>query len=116
MEKKKRTYSSAVKVARSFRSAPAQKQLSTSLATISALVGPLSSTPAAPPNFNVGGTSSPLASYSAAIASMCERSSQSSCLEIALRAEGRASERMRMRPDEGAGTSVMLIKGVDCEE
>jgi hypothetical protein len=33
-----------------------------------------------------------------------------------LRAEGRASERMRMRPDEGAGTSVMLIKGVDCEE
>jgi hypothetical protein len=105
-----------VKPARSFRSAPAQKQLSTSLARISALVGAVLSVPAEPPNFSVTGTSSPWSLYSEAIASMCERSSQRSCLEMALRAEGRASERMRMRPDDGAGTSVMFIRGVDLEE
>jgi hypothetical protein len=50
------------------------------------------------------------------MASMCERSSQRSCREIALRAEGRASDNMRMRPVEGALTSVMFIRGVDFEE
>jgi hypothetical protein len=42
-------YSSGVKPARSFKSAPAQKLLSTSLAMMSALVGPFMSGPAAPP-------------------------------------------------------------------
>jgi hypothetical protein len=45
----RKTYSSAVKPARSFRSAPAQKDESTSLAMINALVGPFMSGPAAPP-------------------------------------------------------------------
>lgn len=35
---------------------------------------------------------------------------------MAFRAEGLASERMRIRPEEGAGTSVMFIRGVDFEE
>jgi hypothetical protein len=110
------TYSSAVKPARSLRSAPAQKQLSTSLARINALVGAFSSVPAAPPNFSVGDTSSPCSLYSEAIELTCDRSSQSSCLDIAFRAEGRARERIRIRPEEGAGTSVTLIRGVDFEE
>lgn len=60
-------YSSEENPLLSFRSAPAQKELSTALATISALVGPLSSGPATPPNRLVqllAGSSSPVdASY-----------------------------------------------------
>lgn len=61
------TYSSWENPLLSFRSAPAQNELSTALATIKALVGPFSSAPAMPPNrlFQLlGGSSSPVdASY-----------------------------------------------------
>lgn len=61
------THSSGENPLRSFKSAPAQKELSTALATISALVGPFSSAPATPPNrlFQLlAGSSSPVdASY-----------------------------------------------------
>lgn len=110
-------YSSAVNPARSFRSAPAQKQLSTSEVKINALVGPLSSTPAAPPNRFSGGISSPFVSYSPATASTCERNSHNSCLEIAFRAEGRARDSIRIRPPPvRALTSTTFIRGVGCDE
>jgi hypothetical protein len=67
------------------------------------------------PNFSVGGTSSLSALYSEAIESICECNSHNNCLDMAFLAEGRARERIRMRP-EGAGTSVIFIRGVDFEE
>jgi hypothetical protein len=84
-------YSSCVKVARSFKSAPAQKLVSMSLAMINALVDPVSP-------------------------SLCMLviwwfSSASNCLEMALRAAGRFRERIRMLPQCGAGTRVTFIEG-----
>jgi hypothetical protein len=78
-----------VKVARSFRSAPAQKLVSMSLAMINALVDPVSP-------------------------SLCMLviwwfSSASNCFEMALRAAGRLRERIRMLPQCGAGTLVTLM-------
>jgi hypothetical protein len=35
---------------------------------------------------------------------------------MAFRAEGRESDRMRIRPLEGAGTSIMFMTGVGCVE
>jgi hypothetical protein len=96
-EGKTNTYSSLVIPRRSFKSAPAQKQLGTSLASTTALVGPFLSVPAAPPYLFVG-TSFPSSSYSLAIASTFARNSWSNCRDMALRADGRARERMRMRP------------------
>jgi hypothetical protein len=62
-------HSSGVKPARSLRSAPAQKLLSTSLAMMSALVGLFMSGPAAPPYVDEGGTSEPSSAYSEEIES-----------------------------------------------
>lgn len=76
-------YSSCVNVALSFKSAPAQKLVSTSLARIRALVGPVCP--------------------SLCMLVICWLSSESSCLEIALRAAGRFKERIRILPECGAG-------------
>ena len=46
------------------------------------------------------------------MASIFVRSSCNSCLEMAFRAAGRASDRMRIRPEEGAGTSITFMTGV----
>jgi hypothetical protein len=86
-----RTYSSCVNVALSFKSAPAQKLASTSLARISARVDPLSP-------------------------SWCMLltwwlSSASNCRDIAFRAAGRLSDSIRMLPECGAGTLVTLMAG-----
>lgn len=72
------TYSSGVNVARSFRSAPAQKLESTSLARINALVDPLSP--------------------SSCMLLIWWLSSASNCRDIALRAAGRFKERILMLP------------------
>lgn len=78
---------------RSFRSAPAQKLPSVSLARINALVGP--------------------AGPSEAIAWISRASSVSSCREMALRACGLFSEMILMRPACGAGMDVILrVEGV----
>lgn len=92
--KKGNAYISGVKVALSFKSAPAQKTPSTSLVIIKALVGPSSPCALALP------TSFPSASYSAAISSTCARSSCNNWILIALRASGRQSERTRIEPLE----------------
>lgn len=109
------TYSSWVNVLRSLRSAPAQKEVSTADARISALVGPFSSSPAMPPNrlfHEAGGISSPVAaSYCACTASISSRKDESRAREIALRAAGRLSSRMRMWPEFGAGKSVTRTRG-----
>lgn len=106
----------AVKPFRSFKSAPAQKQLSTSLASITALVGPLSSTPAAPPYIFVGGASLPSGVYSEAMEETASRSSERRATEMAFRAEGRESVRILMRPVCGAGRSWIFIKRSACAE
>lgn len=85
------TYSSGVKVRRSFRSAPAQNALSLSLARMRARVGPLSP--------------------SAWMDSTAWLSSASNCLEMALRVLGRFKDRILMLPACGAGTEVILIAG-----
>lgn len=82
------SYSSSLKVTRSFRSAPAQKALSCSLARISARVAPFSP--------------------SCAIDWISRLSSLSSCTEMALRACGRFRERILMFPACGAGTDVIF--------
>jgi hypothetical protein len=99
------TYWSGVNPLLSFKSAPAQKQLSTSLAKITALVGPLRSTPAAPPYIFLAGASEPSDSYSEWIEEMASRSSERSWTDMAFFAEGRERVRMRMRPVCGAGRS-----------
>jgi hypothetical protein len=108
------TYSSCENVLRSLRSAPAQKDVSTAEARIKALVGPFWSSPAMPPKrlFHDGvGTSSPVAaSYCAWMASISSRREDSNAREIALRAAGRLSSRMRMWPELGAGRSVTRTK------
>lgn len=101
----KGTYSSAVNPLRSFRSAPAQNELSTSLAKITALVGPLPSIPAAPPYTFFAGASEQSASYSEWMEEMAWCSSERRALDMAFRAEGRESVRIRMRPVCGAGRS-----------
>ena len=85
------TYSSGVKVARSFRSAPAQKLESTSLANISARVAPVS------PSWCM-------------LFIWCVNSA-SSWREMALRAAGRLKDNMRMLPECGAGTLVTFTTG-----
>jgi hypothetical protein len=87
----KTAHSSGVKVARSFRSAPAQKLASTSLANIRALVAPVSP-------------------------SLCMLfiwwvNSASNCRDIALRAAGRFNDNMRMLPQCGAGTLTTFMTG-----
>ena len=84
-------YSSGVMRNRSFRSAPAQKAASTSLAIISARVAPFSPSAWMLPIW-------------------CE-SSLRSWVEIALRAEGRLRDRMRMLPLWGAGIVRMVSWG-----
>ncbi len=101
------TNCSGVKPFLSFKSAPAQKQLSTSLAKITALVGPRPSTPAAPPYIFLGGASLPSGVYSEAMEEMASRSSERRPTEMAFRAEGRESVRIRMRPVCGAGRSCI---------
>lgn len=86
---RKAAVSSAVNPFRSLRSAPAQKQESTSLVRMRTRVGPRLLTPAAPPKVEGGGTSSPFVSYSLEMAFMLVRSSWRSWREIALRAAGR---------------------------
>lgn len=85
------TYSSCVKVARSFRSAPAQKLESTSLANMSARVAPVS----------------PLW----CMLFICCVNSARSWREMALRAAGRLKDNMRMLPECGAGTLVTFRTG-----
>lgn len=114
------TYSSWVNVLRSFRSAPAQNELSTADARISARVGPLSLSPAIPPNFfchDGVGISSPVASsYCAWTASISSRRDDSSAREMALRAAGRFSSKMRIWPEPGAGSSVTRRTGSASDE
>ena len=81
------TDSCGVKVARSLRSAPAQKLSSTALAMMRARVGPFSG--------------------SLATASISWDSSESNCRLIALRAFGRFKERILIVPVCGAGISVV---------
>ncbi|KAK5625814.1 hypothetical protein RRF57_001530 [Xylaria bambusicola] len=92
-------------------SAPAQKLASTALARTSALVGPFWSTPAAPPKRIGKGFSSPSGVYCAWTSSISARSAESRALEIALRAAGRFSSRMRIWPVFGAGRFTTLIRG-----
>jgi len=82
-------YSCLVKPARSLRSAPAQKDESTSLVRIRTLVDPF------PP--------------SCSIAVTCWLNSLSNCLEIAFRALGRLSAKILIEPECGAGTMLTLI-------
>ena len=82
-------------VARSFRSAPAQKDESTSLASIKALVDPLS--------------------HSSCMLFIWWLSSASSCLDIAFRAAGLFKERILMLPQWGAGTLETVMAGVAAE-
>lgn len=109
------TYSSSENPLLSFRSAPAQNELSTALATIKALVGPFSSAPAMPPKrlFQLlGGSSSPVdASYCEWTLSISLRSVWRRARDIAFRADGRLSSRMRMWPVLGAGRFVMRMRG-----
>ncbi|KAL2286058.1 hypothetical protein FJTKL_07295 [Diaporthe vaccinii] len=109
------TYSSGVKPLLSLRSAPAQKELSTALARIRALVGPLSSWPAAPPNllFQLfAASSSPVdASYCEWTSSISPRRDARRALDMAFRADGRFSSRTRMWPVLGAGRLVTRIRG-----
>lgn len=81
--------SSCVKPSRSFRSAPAQKQASLSLARITARVGP------------------PMGGSECRVSISCRRSERS-CLLIALRALGRLRDRILMLPLCGAGTEVIF--------
>jgi len=97
--KGKETYSTSLIPLLSFKSAPAQKAPSTSLARINALV-----TPPLPTSF-------PSESYSSRIDSTWERNSESNWVEMAFRAEGRDRERMRMSPLLGAGRVVSLMHG-----
>lgn len=83
------SYSCLLNPARSLRSAPAQKDESTSLARIRTLVDPLS--------------------LSLSIALTCWVNSASSCREIAFRACGRLSDKTLMDPECGAGTFLTLI-------
>lgn len=78
-------------VARSFKSAPAQKLVSTSDANINALVAPVS------PSW--------------CMLSTWWFSSESNWRDIAFRAVGRLSERMRIFPQCGAGILVTFITG-----
>lgn len=78
-------------VARSLRSAPAQKLVSTSLANMSALVAPVS------PSLWM------LLTWWV--------SSASSWRDIAFRAAGRLKDKMRMLPECGAGTFVTFMTG-----
>lgn len=89
-------YSSCVNVARSLRSAPEQKLVSTSLANMSARVAPVSP--------------------SLCMLFTCWFNSASSCREIALRAAGRLRDRIRMLPECGAGTLVTFMTGVGAVE
>lgn len=89
-------YSSCVIFSRSLRSAPAQKAVSISLAMIKARVGPAS--PSAWRDF------------------IWWDSSVRSWTEMALRAEGRLRERMRMLPECGAGIVRMLMVGAGEDE
>lgn len=73
------TYSSCVKVARSFRSAPAQKLVSTSLANMSARVAPVS------PSLWI-------------LLTWCVNSA-SSWRDMAFRAAGRLNDNMRILPE-----------------
>ena len=95
-------YSSGVKPFLSLRSAPAQKQLSTALAMTNALVGPASAAPA---------ISLPFVSYCACRASTWSRRESSNPREMAFRAAGRFSSRMRMCPLFRAGRLVTAING-----
>ncbi|KAL3426383.1 hypothetical protein PVAG01_03174 [Phlyctema vagabunda] len=108
LEERAGPFLAGVKPARSFKSAPAQKQLSTSLARISARTGPCSF---APSTVLARSFSSPFTSYWPATLVMLLRSSRSSCREIAFRADGRLRFRMRMRPLPGAGTSCTFSSG-----
>jgi hypothetical protein len=90
------TYCSGVKVARSLRSAPAQKAVSTSLARIRVRVAP--------------------EGPSSCIESTSLRSSASNCVDIALRAPGLFRERMRMVPVCEAGMFVTLITEDEVDE
>jgi hypothetical protein len=90
------THSSCVKVARSFKSAPAQKLVSMSLAKINARVEPFSP------------------SLCMLLTWWC--SSESNCRDIALRAAGRLRDKIRMLPECGAGTFVTLRAGVGALE
>lgn len=83
------TYSSGVKVNLSFKSAPAQKASSLSLAKINALVLPFPTSACRP-------STTPL-------------SSDSSCFDIALRALGLFSDSTAMLPVCGAGTLLILM-------
>lgn len=85
------THSSLLNPRLSFRSAPAQKASSTSLATMRALVGPWGP--------------------SLWMSLMCRERSASRAREMALRFLGLLRERMRMEPLWGAGMFRMLIKG-----
>jgi hypothetical protein len=85
------SYCSGENVARSFKSAPAQKLVSTSLAIINARVAP--------------------DSPSSWIESTSRRSSESNWVEIAFRALGRLSDTMRILPLWGAGTLVTFRTG-----
>lgn len=83
------THSSCVNVARSLRSAPAQKDSFTALASIKARVGPFSG--------------------SSRMALISWLNSESSCLLIALRACGLFKERILMVPMCGAERLVVWI-------
>lgn len=90
-EARKLAVSSDVNVALSFRSAPAQKLESTSLARISARVAPVSP--------------------SAWMLSTWWLSSESNWRDMAFRAAGRFNERILIDPECGAGTLVTFITG-----
>lgn len=109
------THSSWVNVLRSLRSAPAQNEVSTAEARIRARVGPFWSSPAIPPNrlfHDAGGISSPVAaSYCSWTASISSRRDDRSPREMAFRAAGRLSSRMRMWPELGAGRLVTRSRG-----
>ncbi|KAK1251623.1 hypothetical protein MKX07_007102 [Trichoderma sp. CBMAI-0711] len=76
-----------------------------------ALVGPFSSTPAAPPKRCGGGSSSPSGPYWHWTSRISARREASRAFEIALRASGRLSSRMRMWPLDGwpAGAVGRLV-------
>ena len=91
MKPENKTHSSPVNPLLSFKSAPEQNAPSTSLATISALVGP-------------SGPSDPTEFISLEKALRRAR-------EMALREEGLLSERMRMEPVWGAGMERAVMSG-----
>ena len=98
------TYSFWVKVLRSLRSAPAQKDLSTALARTRALVCPSLVATAR-------GVSLPSGVYCLWRSSSSARSAAISEREIALRAEGRLSSSTRIWPDPEAGVFVTRMRG-----